>query len=247
MSPFIALIAFFTLGFGFDLWHSGWLSFLLVPIVAIVLESKGKERLLGVSPLVITVVFILVGTYTGFWNPFWSLYVLIFAFGLAASKAPWLRQMSIVPVTSVIVYIGLFYQYPDLSWWVPLLVFLPVVPLVFFSGVIQLRFSSEVAPQSWRAFFQSKQFLLALSLLLVSGTIYGLLYWVSGLWHPTWLIFLSIPVGLLLYAQFVKKESVPLVSYIPFASLVVFFLVGHFLNGYAYSLLAFLAIPMVRF
>ncbi len=243
VSPFMALIVFFLLGFGWDLWHPAWLSFLGIPITAIALETKGKERLLALSPLVITVTFILIGTFSGLWDPFWSLYVLVFAFGLAASKAPWLRHTSVIPVISVAGYIGLFYLYPQLSWWVTMLVFLPVLPLVFFSGVIQVHYGG--LPATWLDFFKTKTFWVSLLLLVTTSAVYAVLVWVSGMYHPTWLVFLAIPVGVLLYGRLVRKEDIPLVAFMPFIALLVFFLVGHFLDGYAYSWLAFLAIPIV--
>lgn len=243
VSPFVALILFFILGLGFDAWHPGWLSFFLVPMVAILMESRGVEKWLAVSPFLITTVFMLVGTYTGLWDPYWSLYVLIIAFALTTSDNRTIKTMSVVPLLSVVLYIVLFYTQPQWAWWLRLLVFLPVLPLVFFTNVIDVRFQGEKVGV-WFVFKQPT-FWLGLGAFLLTSALYLGLVWLSGLWHPTWLIFLILPVGGLLYAQVIRKETVHLVAYMPFIALTIFFLVGHFLGGYAYSWLAFLLIPIV--
>src|SRR5690554_3799293 len=44
ISPFIALIIFFAIGFGFNRFDFAWLAFLMIPVLAILTRVRGAER-----------------------------------------------------------------------------------------------------------------------------------------------------------------------------------------------------------
>jgi uncharacterized membrane protein len=58
----LLLTTYLILGFMADLWHPGWLVFLLFPMYFIVSESK-KLSLLSLSPFLATALFVLIGEY----------------------------------------------------------------------------------------------------------------------------------------------------------------------------------------
>lgn len=80
LSPFITLIIYFILGFGFKLWHPGWLIFLLIPVTAILFSmGKTKEDHLttALSPFFAVTTFLLLGFLGDLWHPGWMIFLII--------------------------------------------------------------------------------------------------------------------------------------------------------------------------
>ncbi len=78
--PFVSLIAFFIIGFGFDGWAWGWLTFLLIPVVAIIVEmvhNKDKHVLTALSPFAAVIGYLVLGFYYGLWHPGWLVFLVI--------------------------------------------------------------------------------------------------------------------------------------------------------------------------
>ena len=62
LSPFITTIIFLILGFGFNLWHPGWLVFLLIPVTAIIMsmgKTKEDHMSTALSPFVAVTIFLI--------------------------------------------------------------------------------------------------------------------------------------------------------------------------------------------
>ena len=80
LMPFISVIAFFILGFGFQAWSTGWLVFLSIPVVAIIVEGLNKPYkhfLTALSPFIAVVSFLAIGFGLGKWHPTWLVFLLI--------------------------------------------------------------------------------------------------------------------------------------------------------------------------
>jgi hypothetical protein len=79
ITPFVCLIIYFLLGFYKDLWHPGWLVFLLIPIVPIFLSlfSKKKGRVVTFLNLLVILAYLLFGFLYNWWHPGWILFLLI--------------------------------------------------------------------------------------------------------------------------------------------------------------------------
>lgn len=77
LSPFIALIIFFVLGFAFDLWNYSWLAFLLIPIIAVIVNVRGTNKIIALSPFVSVIVYYLLGMIFGLWHPGWLIFFII--------------------------------------------------------------------------------------------------------------------------------------------------------------------------
>ncbi len=78
VSPFVALFIYLILGFAADLWHPGWLVFMLVPITGAFLGTEDvKDGIMGGTILIITTLFLVLVLIVGF--P-WHIAALIFIF-----------------------------------------------------------------------------------------------------------------------------------------------------------------------
>lgn len=72
VTPIICLIAFLLLGFLGDYWHPGWIVFLLVPIMPILI---GEERL--TFGIIFLAIYLIVGILWNMWHPWWVILLLI--------------------------------------------------------------------------------------------------------------------------------------------------------------------------
>jgi len=72
-TPLISLLIFLILGFFYNLWHPGWLVFLLIPIVPFLV---GLKQIRFTFPFVVLLAYIIIGLY-GYWHPGWIIFLLI--------------------------------------------------------------------------------------------------------------------------------------------------------------------------
>lgn len=77
LTPFIAVIIFFILGFGFDLWQYGWLAFLIIPITAILINVKGVDKFIALTPFISVLTFYILGMAFSLWHPGWMIFLII--------------------------------------------------------------------------------------------------------------------------------------------------------------------------
>jgi predicted membrane metal-binding protein len=63
------------LGFGFDKWHPGWVVFLLVPVINMIVERKFTPR--KIVNVVVIGAFIGISFYLDEWHPTWLILFLI--------------------------------------------------------------------------------------------------------------------------------------------------------------------------
>ncbi len=234
ISPFIALIIFFYLGFAHNAWHPGWLAFLLIPITAITLETKGLERFVALSVFISLIGFMLFGTYMHLWHPMWALFLAIPGLGFLTSKTHLQKAFGLYTLFAAALFIFIVLMFEPAGYY-HFLILVPIPIMGLLSGQIEIIYFTDTRLSSllWSLF-------IVIGLILIYVFI-GLNY---DLWHPTWLMFLILPVGALLYTQFIKKENVEVVAYTPFIALTIFFLWGEYGNAYHYSWLIFLIIPI---
>jgi uncharacterized membrane protein len=78
LSPFIALILFFILGFGLNGWVYSWSVFLLIPVIAIVSNTRKKsEMIIALTPFIATIGYAILGFYYDLWHPGWLIFLII--------------------------------------------------------------------------------------------------------------------------------------------------------------------------
>lgn len=73
ITPFLSTIAFCLLAhYGYG--HPGWLVFLLIPIMPIIV---GKYKIQITYPLIVAVAYVLMGIFLDWWSPGWVIFLTI--------------------------------------------------------------------------------------------------------------------------------------------------------------------------
>ncbi len=234
LSPFIAMIVFFGLGFSYGLWHLAWLAFLLIPISAIISSKRRTpvKIIIEIAPLISLGIFLTIGLIFKEWHPTWVVFFLIPAFSILENRDKYKVLSFIVFLTLPILYVLSFYFFPfTLNWLI--LVFM-VVPAVY-SGAISFRINGV----------RSKDLELQFSIIVFSLVItYVVLGYIFEIWHPLWLIFLLIPVASIILSAKKINQKIPYVALTPFVAITLFFIFGHYFDGYQWSWMFFFLIPM---
>lgn len=82
MYPLIITTLYLVLGFGFHLWHPGWLLFLTIPLHYMHFTSRFEQL---TNPVMITLIYLVMGFFFGLWHPGWMIFLAI-PFGAIARK-----------------------------------------------------------------------------------------------------------------------------------------------------------------
>lgn len=230
LTPFISVILFFLIGFLWDGFEYAWMVFLLIPVSAIMLESRGWERIIALYPFFATILFFVLGFAFEAFEYAWIVFTPLIPLSVINTKAKY--KPVIISLQILLIGVFAFLQFQGYEIY-HFLLWIPVGLLVFYAWL------TNVDPS------KIKEVLIGVALVGLLTLIYFVLGFWYNLWHPAWLIFLLIPVGALMYQKFIKKQRVPLVSFSPFIAVTLFFLIGEYLNGYAYAWLVFLLIPIL--
>ncbi len=80
--PMLMSILYLCMGFGWGLWHPGWIVFLTIPVyysIAGWIEGSRKHSFWRAFPypVFVSIVFLLLGCVWGLWHPAWMLYLTI--------------------------------------------------------------------------------------------------------------------------------------------------------------------------
>lgn len=74
----IAIIVYIIIGICFNLWHPGWLIFLLVPVVSTLIDAvRRRNPNLFAYPVLALVVFLYAGLVYRIWHPSWAVFLTI--------------------------------------------------------------------------------------------------------------------------------------------------------------------------
>lgn len=229
LMPFLAVVIYMVLGFGFRLWHPGWLVFLAIPVVAI-LESHRRNvlsTLTALSPFMAILAFFILGQF-GLWQPGWLVFLAIPMIGILNGKnigKVIVFELSFIVAIGLYLYIG----YVMGEWTLAALSFLIPVVYGILSGDIQIR----IFQGDW---FTKIVVILTIAVYIAMGILFPMT------WAWLWVIFFIVPVQAIVRKG--GKENI-LVAVMPFVATTIFYLVGFFVPGaFAYSWLAFLLIPM---
>ena len=105
LSPFVALILFFVLGFAFNLWAYSWMAFLLIPVVAIIVNVGPRgETLIALSPFVALIGYGILGFVYNLWHPGWLIFLIIPVTAILTSVR---KEGFLVTLTSLSPFIAL--------------------------------------------------------------------------------------------------------------------------------------------
>lgn len=74
----IAIVSYIIIGACFDLWHPGWLIFLLVPIISTLINAVHNHNPdLFAYPVLVLLIFLYVGFVYHIWHPTWVVFLTI--------------------------------------------------------------------------------------------------------------------------------------------------------------------------
>ncbi len=231
LSPFFTTIIFLILGFGFDLWHPGWLVFLIIPVTAIVMsmgKTKEEHMSTALSPFFATTTFLLLGFQFDLWHPAWLIFLIIPVLGIWNSRYS-MRKIDLFTALSPFIS-GLAYIILGLyGYWVEGWVVFMLIPML---GILN---------------YPNKKTMLFWELLAVLGIV-GYLY--IGLsfedtWQYAWLAFVPFIAFSAYKNDWSDSGEIP-TNYkkVIALSLVAFLLFGYFLSAWEVAWLFFLAIPV---
>ncbi len=82
MFPLAITALYLILGFGFHLWHPGWLLFLTIPLRYMHFNSRIEKY---TNPVMVTLIYLAMGCFFGLWHPGWLIFLAI-PFGAIASR-----------------------------------------------------------------------------------------------------------------------------------------------------------------
>lgn len=80
VTPILCAAAFFYLGLFENLWHPGWVVFIAIPFVEILLSiytQEGKAKWISISVIISIIAYIVLGILTGEWWKVWIVFFLI--------------------------------------------------------------------------------------------------------------------------------------------------------------------------
>ncbi len=229
--PFVSLIVFFVLGYYFSLWHPGWMVFLSIPVVAIIVEmgqKKDRNILTALSPFISVLTYLLIGFIAGIWHPTWLVFLLtpivaIVTSGYQGKPIETLTALS--PFVAVIV----FFILGQYNYWHPGWLVFFIIPML---GILNSK-------TIWKILVYELAFLIAIGLYFFLGYMYG--EWGFGL-----LVFL-IPfvLGLalndinLVFDGMTVGEKIVLL-----ATIAIYLILGFLFNSWGYMWLIFFLIPV---
>lgn len=181
LMPFISVVAFMILGLGFNLWHPGWLVFLSIPMVAIIVNAFDRNSMNGwiaLSPFIALIIFLGLGFWQNLWHPAWLIFLIVPVIAILSS----LRTMRFVsfltaisPFIAVIAFILVWYF---TGMWNPIWLVFMIIPMI---GVLH-------ETKLWKVIVFELGFLLAIGVYLYAGYVQG--QWGYGLFA------FFIPIGI---------------------------------------------------
>ena len=74
----ITVFIYLVLGFFFDLWHPGWIVFIMIPVLMSFISAiQNKNALRFFYPVLVCAVYLVLGCVWGLWHPWWILFLTV--------------------------------------------------------------------------------------------------------------------------------------------------------------------------
>ncbi len=128
----LCVLIYLCLGFIWNLWHPGWLVFLIVPLFTAVMKKNYK----ALFPFIIIAIYLCLGFIWNLWHPGWLVFLTIPLFyAVIGAKTLSALIYSLYPLFTVIVYLCLGFIW---NLWHPgWLVFLTIPVFNGFAAMIR--------------------------------------------------------------------------------------------------------------
>ncbi|MBQ7867979.1 MAG: hypothetical protein IJ354_07515 [Clostridia bacterium] len=72
--PTLITVLYLVLGFGFGLWHPGWLIFLTIPLHYMHFDSRWDQL---TNPVMVTLIYLAMGCFFNLWHPGWLIFLIV--------------------------------------------------------------------------------------------------------------------------------------------------------------------------
>lgn len=274
LMPFICVVLYMVLGFGFNMWHPGWIVFLLIPVSAIILETDNKKNtIIALSPFTAVIGYLYLGFFLELWHPGWLIFLIIPLAGILFGSKQSVKTLlvSTSPFLTLIAYFVLgHYGYYHPGWLVFLLI--PVFGVlhdkntlrkyVLLFGLLVAIFGYLYLYLEGYTFYECFYSFIPLALILlykayidlkdmswgyritIVGSVIG--YVLLGYYFNLWGFAWLLFLSIPMHAIVVEvDDDDKLISLMPFICVILFFSLGWFLHLWAFSWLVFLLIPVV--
>ena len=80
VTPLLAIVSFLALGFCLNAWHPGWVVFLAIPLVELILgvfTKEGKAKYVTVSIVISIIGYLILGFCLDAWHPGWLIFFIV--------------------------------------------------------------------------------------------------------------------------------------------------------------------------
>lgn len=274
ITPLLAVIIYMILGFLFGLWHPGWLVFLLVPVVSTVVEND-ENKLTPISLFLAVIIYMVLGFLFGFWHPGWLVFSLVPVVSIVVENdgnklAPVSLFLAIISFILIGYINSDFYTYGAVIFVIPFILFifedgfnaksLSLGILVFITALIQQIYGHITLNWSYTWFIYLIPATYALYtgnitiqingvkdykkigeilLVIIFYIIFSMI--VPNSWVYSWVLLLRIPLILKSKSKSFKDPTV----FMPFITVIIFFVLGFSFGLWNIAWLAFLLIPIV--
>ncbi len=185
--PYTVLVTgvFLLLGFLKGWWHPAWLLFLTIPVyypIASAIRKRSFSWLDIAVPVVVVGVYVALGKIYNLWHPLWMILLILPAYygfsSISSHSSGRFNTIWIILVCAA--YLATGFALAPRSWTVNWLLFLTIPMAASISSSIRNKVGRR-----WIKRFPWE-------LLILAGYLFVGLWF--GIWHPTWLAFLLIPV-----------------------------------------------------
>jgi hypothetical protein len=229
ITPFISLVAFFIIGFGFDGWIYGWMAFLLIPITAITLEmGKDPHKFTALMPFVSLLVFFYLGFVHDLWHPGWLVFMSIPLVAIMIERKSIGTLNTLVSLSPLVVTVVYLYLGFESNLWVeawPLFLIVPALGVLNEKSILKIFV--------WELF-------------IIGGAL-GYLYigYTYAEWGYALLTFIPLVIfGLLQEDVEINGNMSKEYKMLVIASLVIYVLLGYLTKEWGYFWIVFLSVPV---
>ena len=74
----ITVFIYLVLGLFFDLWHPGWIVFIMIPVLMSFISAiQNKNALRFFYPVLVCAVYLVLGCVWGLWHPWWIIFLTV--------------------------------------------------------------------------------------------------------------------------------------------------------------------------
>lgn len=80
VTPLLAIVSFLALGFCLNAWHPGWVVFLAIPLVELILgvfTKEGKAKYVTISIVISIIGYLILGFCLDAWHPGWLIFFIV--------------------------------------------------------------------------------------------------------------------------------------------------------------------------